>query len=393
MRSELKVLVCHGYSVHHGDYNRIRNWIERLNSAGFHVDDFYIGMNIRGMRMPFIDLDFKWKSGNLQLLHTYEQLAIKALGFDVLINFGGVNLHPEFLQQLNTINVLRFNDDPEASSQFSQPIATGHDYCAIGNIAEVETYRRWGVQNVHWVPLGFWYDDYNPALTVDHILSQDRHNDIALMCERITPYRRAFVDQYSLVFPTGTYRGKGWPDGFLPEEHRIPLLQATKIGINIHNSTGPINYRTYYLPANGVLQICDNKAHLGKIFELGKEVVGYDSINEAIELTRYYLNNEDERRAIALAGFERAIVDYNEVACFQKMLDPIKVIPPRERGRDAINFLTKYKSKNKLMFKFYLPVFLLKRYSSRFWNGGLRRLDLYLATLKMKLAKHLRNGH
>ena len=94
----------------------------------------------------------------------------------------------------------------------------------------------------------------------------------------------------------------------------MALLQRTKIGINIHNSTGPINLRTYYLPANGVMQICDNKSYLGKVFELNKEVVGFDTIDEAIELCHYYLMHDDERRKIAAAGWERVLLDYNEVA-------------------------------------------------------------------------------
>ena len=88
--------------------------------------------------------------------------------------------------------------------------------------------------------------------------------------------------------------GAGWPKGFLPEKERVPLLQRTKIGVNIHNSTGPINFRTYYLPANGVMQICDNKKHLPMVFELNKEVVGFDSIEEAIDLCRYYLEHDEE---------------------------------------------------------------------------------------------------
>src|SRR5262249_52274717 len=88
-----------------------------------------------------------------------------------------------------------------------------------------------------------------------------------------------------------------------------------------HNSTGPVNFRTYYLPANGVMQICDNKSHLAKVFEVGREVVGYESIDEAIELCAYYLRHDEQRIAIALAGWERAIRDYNEVACFRRLVD------------------------------------------------------------------------
>lgn len=37
------------------------------------------------------------------------------------------------------------------------------------------------------------------------------------------------------------------------------------------------------------MQICDNKSHLHMIFEVGKEAVGFDNVDEAIDLTRYYL--------------------------------------------------------------------------------------------------------
>jgi hypothetical protein len=65
------------------------------------------------------------------------------------------------------------------------------------------------------------------------------------------------------------------------------------------------------------MQICDNKEWLGRIFKLDKEVVGFDSVEEAIDLCRYYLEHEEERRTIAAAGWERALSDYNEGAVFR----------------------------------------------------------------------------
>ena len=87
----------------------------------------------------------------------------------------------------------------------------------------------------------------------------------------------------------------------------------------------PINTRLFYLPANGVLQICDNKSHLGKVFEIGKEVVGFENINEAIELCKYYLHHEDERRIIAAEGWKRAMREYNEVEVFKRLMEKIQL--------------------------------------------------------------------
>ena len=56
------------------------------------------------------------------------------------------------------------------------------------------------------------------------------------------------------------------------------------------------------------------------MFELGKEAIGYDSIDEAVELCRYYLEHEEERREIAGAGWRRAMSDYNEISTFRSIM-------------------------------------------------------------------------
>ena len=55
----------------------------------------------------------------------------------------------------------------------------------------------------------------------------------------------------------------------------------------------------------------------GKIFELNKEVIGFDSVEEAIDQTRYFLSHDNERIEIAIAGWKRALKDYNEIAVFK----------------------------------------------------------------------------
>lgn len=308
-----------GYS----DYRHpvsIRGWIEaglaRLRAAGFLVTGFPLTLHPPGPRLTWPDLDTRWKQGDRTLLAMYEDLARTLEHFEVFVNWNGINLHPDFVRQLPTFNVYGCFDDPEASDDLSRPVAAAYDLAMVGNIAELDRYRSWGVKEVRFWPLGFRLDDYDPNLTRDKIITGERDIDVALLCERVTGWRSARLADFSAAFPSGAFYGTGWPNGFLPDRDRIALYQRTRIGPNFHNSTGPVNFRTYILPANGVLQICDNKSQLGKIFELGREVIGCDNVKEAIDLTRYYLNHDEERRRIAAAGWERAVRDYNERAVF-----------------------------------------------------------------------------
>jgi hypothetical protein len=317
------------------------SWLARLRSHGIGVDGFCLTFDRRKPNLLWPELDARWRRGDRELLSMYERLTRRLEDYDVFVNFNGINLHPDFVPQLPTFNVYGCFDDPESSEVLSRPVAAAYDLAMVGNVAEVETYRSWGVREARFWPLGFRADDYDPALTREQILSGARDVDVALTCERVTEWRRERVDEFAAAFPNGAYYGKGWPNGFLPEEQRVPLYQRTKIGINIHNSTGPINFRTYILPANGVMQVCDNKSHLGQIFALGEEAAGFDTIEEAIDLCRYYLAHEEERRRVAAAGWERALRDYNEVAVFRLMMGYVEQLraPARESVSSPLIYL------------------------------------------------------
>lgn len=318
----MRVLVGYSYFPKFSVDIKQRNedWLGRLRKKGFEVEGFCLTLNPPGPRLSWKELDYLWKTKNSTILLMYENLLRKLESFDVFLNYNGINIHPEFVKQIPQVTAYACFDDPESSEDLSKPVAAAYDLSLVGNIAAVEMYKSWGVKNAFFWPIGFRDYDFDPSLTYEAILNSKRQHDVTLLCERTSPWRAERLDKFVNAFPKGVYYGPGWANGFLPEEKRIPLLQQTKIGINIHNSTGPINFRTYYLPANGVMQICDNKSYLGKIFKLGEEVVGYDTIEEAIELTKFYIANDEERKRIAANGWKRVIKDYNEAAVFELML-------------------------------------------------------------------------
>lgn len=335
----VKILLGYSYYPHPNDVKiTVESWLSRLRNAGFQVDSYPLTINPPNFPIWWKELDLKWKLGDKTLLKHYEKLALKLEEYDVFLNWNGINIHPDFLKQLKTFNVYGCFDDPESSERLSKPVAASYDLCMIGNIAEIETYKSWGVKNVEFWPIGFMSTDYDPTLTEEMILYGERKNDIVLLCEKkYVPERIKRLDEYSIAFPNGKYFGAGWSAGFLSESEKLPLYLNSKIGPNFHNSTGPINFRTYTLPACGVMQICDNKSNLGKVFELDKEVVGFDSIKEAIEKTNYYLANDIERRKIAAAGWKRSLKDYNELEVFSLIEKNINKLNPKIKLTERIN--------------------------------------------------------
>jgi spore maturation protein CgeB len=300
-------------------------YISHLNKAGFDVEGFCLTLTPPGPHFSFKELESRWRRGEKQLLHMYEELAERLKGKDVFLNSSGINLHPDFVDKLPVLTVFQCFDDPESSEHLSKPVAAAYDLCLVGNIAEIDAYKSWGVKNVNWSPMGLQSaTDYDHSITYESILNGNRDIDLFMMVDKTYKWRRERLDILEESFPSAHFYGKGWKRGMIPAKEQLQYLSRAKIGPNIHNSTGPINFRTFYLPANGVMQICDNKSNLGKIYELNKEVVGFDTIHECIELCRYYLAHDEERRTIAANGWKRALKDYDMIPVFERNMEIIE---------------------------------------------------------------------
>jgi hypothetical protein len=313
--------VLYGYpyfrSPAYADVQQLNLQVVHLaRQGGFDVEGFCLTLNPPGPHLTFRELDARWRRGDRELLAMYERLEERLEGCDVLLNAAGINLHPEFVARLPVFTVFQCFDDPESSAVLSKPVAAAYDLCLVGNVAEVETYRSWGVKRAEWAPMGLLPGTYDPALREEDILEGRRDVDLVMLIDRLSPPRRARMDQMAQAFPDAHFYGRGWPRGLLPVGQELAMLRRARIGPNFHNSTGPINLRLFQLPANGVMQICDNKRYLGAVYELDTEVVGFDTVEECVDLCRYYLAHERQRREIAAAGWRRAMRDYTEVAAF-----------------------------------------------------------------------------
>jgi hypothetical protein len=299
---------------------------EIAGSAGppLEVRPFCVTLDPPGPRLGWQELDRLWRRRDRRLLEMYDRLQQAADDCDVLLLYNGANLHPELLPHLSTFNVYCCFDDPESSEDLSRPLAAAFDAVFHGNIASRFQYEHWGCRKLAWIP------NLNPPMDLprpeerSRILDEDRDVEIVFFGERESLWRRARLDALTAAFPQARCHGRGWPAGRIDDGELRALYRRARIGWNVHNSTGPINRRLYVLAAFGVLQICDNKTGLAPIFRLGEEAVGFDTIPEAIELTRHYLAHPDEARAIARRGCERFWKDYQPEAIWARVHDQLR---------------------------------------------------------------------
>jgi len=82
--------------------------------------------------------------------------------------------------------------------------------------------------------------------------------------------------------------------------------------------------RLYEATGVGTLLITDWKANLNELFELGNEVLAYRSPEECSEFIQYYLEHDDERKAIAAAGLQRTLREHTYYHRMQELVEIVR---------------------------------------------------------------------
>ncbi len=96
--------------------------------------------------------------------------------------------------------------------------------------------------------------------------------------------------------------------GFARSLDEMPLIfNQSKINLNITAKSirSGLSLRIFDVLGCGGFLITNYQAELPEFFEIGKDLVAYDSMDNLKELCAYYLAHDQERREIALNGYEK----------------------------------------------------------------------------------------
>jgi spore maturation protein CgeB len=126
--------------------------------------------------------------------------------------------------------------------------------------------------------------------------------------------------------------GLGWEAGRLDHDAMVRAFATSRVNLNLANSSEPPNSlrarvgkllgrgepprpsqikgRNFEVPGCGGFLLTERVPHLERYFEPGREIAVYDDEDDLQEQLAYWLANEDERAAVADAGYRRVLAEH-----------------------------------------------------------------------------------
>lgn len=191
--------------------------------------------------------------------------------------------------------------DTHLGKEYRFKTAEKFDYVFFNQKAAVDEYNLTHEKKAQWLPHAAEPTAY-PKIEilkkwdvgfVGHIQETPNYNGFT----RVDALDRLFKE-----FPNFYYgsRNSAFPDKNLFEDAAKKFSQS-KIVFNI-SIKDDINMRVFETLSTGSFLLTNWLPTLGELFEDGKHLVTYKTLDEMIEKAHFYLEHDDEREAIAKAG-------------------------------------------------------------------------------------------
>lgn len=268
-------------------------------------------------------------------VEAYRQAILKQIDTfrpDILLAFKGAFLDPEFLAQVRSRGVYCVNFFPDFSfvhQDFSEDWITSYDlFISTKSFHRERLEQLCGPSGFDIVPHGYSSlvhrkiegEAGRPAeFDLCYMGNADRRK-ADILGEILTHYR----DRPAVVI------GSNWSSfldlaqfpacrfvGPLSGDAMVATMQSSRINIAFHfgarDETGwfdRISTRSYEIPACGAFMLHIDSPEIRELYTPGEEMAVFTTPAEAINQIEHYLTHEDERRAIADAGWRRCVPDY-----------------------------------------------------------------------------------
>ena len=256
----------------------------------------------------------------------------------------------ETLDQLRDLTLtLGFFVDDHWHFDNSSKIAAPHlSWIATTYSPAVEWYKKLGCQNVIRTHLGANHKLFKPKFEIRNSKLEINSTDVGFVGAWYVNRERV-IDCLQKAGIKVAVWGPDWPNGRLADDLMLSVVHQTKINIDInppssHIGLKPLARIFFKITADGIRLDFNNffnnirewrqkrtpmikprtfnclaaksfiitqMTHdLSEFYEIGKEIVAYNSVDELIDKIRYYLTHDDEREKIAAAGYARTLRDH-----------------------------------------------------------------------------------
>jgi spore maturation protein CgeB len=302
---------------------------------------------------------YKWISGQRRVNQYLRMIATRSYGFhslldqvtrmedklmsvilterpEILLVFKGEVFPPKAAERARRVSgvrtVLWFPDDPRYLRSLLLMIAHSFDLVAVSSKATVSLLKSRGSDSIIHLPFACdpnIHRSLGRNMTFDLTFVGSYYPERARILSKVASKNLKIWGPYwslpwiprrlrNNTLSTNSYGG-----------NLVEILNRSKITINIHHRTdlhasGKINMRVYEAAGCGTFQLTDKPFGLDEFFNVGREIICYDSPEKLVELADYYLDANEERNEIAQAAQCRAYEDHTYVKRVTSMLDAIE---------------------------------------------------------------------
>jgi spore maturation protein CgeB len=226
--------------------------------------------------------------------------------------------HPAiFIEKIKAKGILTvcwWLNDPFKLPFEEMDAAPAYDYVFSNSAGAKDIYRKNGVKNIHFLPVGIDQDVHKDLhienKKYDIVLAGDHHpvreKAVEFLINKgfnvavLGPWKRK-ISKDSVIMPHLVHNRV-----FSPQQ-MVEAYNDAKIVFNIHTWIDRFDYgvnpRLFEASGCGAFQVSDNKAEISLFFTDKKDIVLYPSLEALPEILTYYLSHDEERKAIAAAAF------------------------------------------------------------------------------------------
>lgn len=293
------------------DYGDKSRGLNQIGQMGFKDSFVQLGHDVE--EFYYDDLQSDLPRLNRELLEKADQVEPDLVFFMLFRDQFFTETLDHLKGKYKTINW--FGDDTWRFDSFTKKYAPHFTWSITTDKYSLPKYHELGVESVvssQWASI--------PAVH-DRFLEISYERDISFIGQK-HPYRSWFVKQLRKQGWKVDCYGFGWENGLLSLEDMQRVFCSSKINLNLSNSTewdlryltshpkalayalkspknmSQLKARNFEINLMGGFQLTDYVPSLEDYLEIGKEVVCFRNVGEAIQLTDFYLKEDGLRERI-----------------------------------------------------------------------------------------------
>ena len=256
----------------------------------------------------------------------------------VFIHMSVEEIYKSTISRMTNSGVLTigwFSDDQVVFHKYSKWWGAVLSYCITLDRKSYKSYLQLGINAILSQPAA------NPKSYHPHPCS--RIYDVSFI-GALYPHRNEFFQKLSNLGIAINLFGKAGGQ-YIPFEDMVRIFSESKINLNLCGSYASaaikqIKAHIYEITMSGGFLLTEYAPHLEDYFEIGKEIVVFDGVEDAVQKIEYYLNHDDERKKIAKAGYERVLRDHTWGHRFKALFDQIEELECQENSGSGFRALS-----------------------------------------------------